>query len=123
MTAPIVYANYGRHEDYVTLDRLGINVTDKLVLTRFGKLFRGRKIINAQRMGALGVIIYNDPQEYGPPGFVEQLLRWKATEVNRRLLEEKPTRAVMSFPTSTTCRQVQHRGETLSTPSWPRGTS
>ncbi len=74
MTAGIVYANYGRQEDFETLERLGLNVSGKVVLARFGRLYRGAKVVNAQKRGAIGVIIYSDPYDYGPPGFVSSRL-------------------------------------------------
>ena len=42
----LVYVNYGRVEDYITLENLtAINVTGKIVLARYGKIFRGDKVI------------------------------------------------------------------------------
>ena len=41
----LVYVNYGRVEDYRTLENLtSINVTGKIVLARYGKIFRGDKV-------------------------------------------------------------------------------
>ena len=40
-----MYANYGRVEDFFALTRdVGINVTDKIVIVRYGKLYRGDKV-------------------------------------------------------------------------------
>ena len=61
----VVYANYGRPEDFEALDKLGVPVKDKIVLVRYGGLFRGLKILNAQRRGASGVLIYSDPADDG----------------------------------------------------------
>jgi N-acetylated-alpha-linked acidic dipeptidase len=61
----VVYANYGRPEDFTALERLGIEVKDKIVLVRYGELFRGLKIKNAQQRGARGVLIYSDPLDDG----------------------------------------------------------
>ena len=64
--AQIVYANYGRPEDFATLDRMGISVEGKIVLVRYyGGLFRGLKVRNAQKRGAAGVLIYSDPADDG----------------------------------------------------------
>ena len=42
----LVYVNYGRVEDYLILENLtAINVTGKIVLVRYGKIFRGDKVI------------------------------------------------------------------------------
>lgn len=62
----VVYANYGRPEDFATLDRLGVDVKGKIVLVRYyGGIFRGLKVLNAQKRGAIGVLIYSDPADDG----------------------------------------------------------
>jgi hypothetical protein len=41
----LVYVNYGRVEDYKWLDdNTNINVTGRIVLARYGKIFRGDKV-------------------------------------------------------------------------------
>jgi N-acetylated-alpha-linked acidic dipeptidase len=65
VTAEVVYANYGRPEDFAELDRLGISVKGKIVLTRYGGNFRGVKVYIAQQRGAVGVLIYSDPADDG----------------------------------------------------------
>lgn len=41
----LVYVNYGRTEDFSQLQReMGINVTGKIVIVRYGKIFRGNKV-------------------------------------------------------------------------------
>lgn len=65
VTAPMVYANYGRPQDFDALEYAGVNVADKIVLVRYGKCFRGLKVMNAQKRGALGVLIYSDPMDDG----------------------------------------------------------
>ncbi|KAG2013796.1 hypothetical protein CC2G_010666 [Coprinopsis cinerea AmutBmut pab1-1] len=61
----LVYANYGTQEDYKVLLEKGVNFTDKIVLTRYGRIFRGLKIKGAQELGAAGVLIYSDPRDDG----------------------------------------------------------
>jgi N-acetylated-alpha-linked acidic dipeptidase len=65
VTAPVVYANYGDVGDLKELATMGIDVRGKLVLVRYGKIFRGLKVRNAERAGAAGVIIYSDPLDDG----------------------------------------------------------
>ena len=65
VTANVVYANYGRPEDFKKLDDLGISVKGKIVLVRYGGNFRGVKVYIAQQRGAAGVIIYSDPADDG----------------------------------------------------------
>ncbi len=65
VTAAVVYANYGDVDDLKKLAELGIDVRGKLVLVRYGKIFRGLKVRNAERAGAAAVIIYSDPLDDG----------------------------------------------------------
>ncbi|BFZ64766.1 hypothetical protein YB2330_005918 [Saitoella coloradoensis] len=57
----LVYANYGTESDYRKLRDLGIDLTGKIVIARYGKNFRGLKVKGAQEAGAIGVLIYTDP--------------------------------------------------------------
>jgi N-acetylated-alpha-linked acidic dipeptidase len=63
--ADVVYANYGRPEDFEKLEKLQIDVRGKIVLVRYGQNFRGVKEFVAQEHGAAGVIIYSDPFDDG----------------------------------------------------------
>ena len=65
VTAPLVYVNYGRREDYEDLDRLGISVKGAIVIARYGKAWRGIKPKVAGERGAIGCIIYSDPEDDG----------------------------------------------------------
>ena len=65
VTASLVYVNYGTREDYLELERLGIDVEGKIVLARDGGCFRGIKPKIAAEKGALGCILYPDPQAVG----------------------------------------------------------
>ena len=61
----VVYANYGRPDDFAALEKLGIDVKDKIVLVRYGEIFRGLKVYNAQKRGAKGILIFSDPADDG----------------------------------------------------------
>ena len=63
--ADVVYANYGRPEDFDKLAELGVDVKGKIVVVRYGQNFRGVKAYVAQQRGAAGVIIYSDPIDDG----------------------------------------------------------
>lgn len=65
VTAPLVYVNYGRREDYEDLDRLGISVKGAIVIARYGRAWRGIKPKVAGERGAIGCIIYSDPADDG----------------------------------------------------------
>jgi len=67
VTGDLVYVNYGRREDFKMLkDKFNVNCTGKIVIVRYGKIYRGAKVKNAENNGAIGIMIYNDPQNYGP---------------------------------------------------------
>jgi N-acetylated-alpha-linked acidic dipeptidase len=61
VTAEVVYANFGRREDFEELERLGVGVAGRIVLARYGGNFRGYKVKFAEAAGAVGVIMFNDP--------------------------------------------------------------
>ena len=65
VTAEVVYVNYGLIEDYKTLDSLGISVQGRIAMARYGRSFRGIKAREAQKRGAVGLIVYSDPYDDG----------------------------------------------------------
>lgn len=65
VTAEVVYANYGRKEDFEKLKELGVDVKGKIVLARYGGNFRGFKAKFAEANGAAGLIIFTDPKDSG----------------------------------------------------------
>lgn len=65
----LVYVNYGRTEDFFQLEReMGVNVTGRIVIVRYGKIFRGNKVKNAVLAGAKGIIMFSDPADYSAAG-------------------------------------------------------
>ena len=65
VTADVVYANYGRPDDFRKLKEMGIDVKGKIVICRYGEVFRGVKVSLAQQNGAAAVILYSDPWDDG----------------------------------------------------------
>jgi N-acetylated-alpha-linked acidic dipeptidase len=65
VTAPLVYVNYGNRDDYEQLDRLGVSVKGAIVIARYGEGWRGIKPKVAGEHGAVGCIIYSDPNGDG----------------------------------------------------------
>lgn len=65
VTADVVYANYGRLEDFKKLQEMGVDVKGKIAIVRYGENFRGVKPFVAEQFGAVGVIIYSDPWDDG----------------------------------------------------------
>lgn len=65
LIAPVVYANRGSAGDYEQLEKLGVSVKGKIVLTRYFGGYRGGKSMEAEKRGAAGVIVYSDPADDG----------------------------------------------------------
>ena len=63
--AEVIYANYGRPDDFKKLKEMNIDVRGKIVLVRYGQNFRGVKSYVGQEQGVAGVIIYSDPIDDG----------------------------------------------------------
>jgi len=65
VTAPLVYVNYGRPEDYDELAAAGLSAKGAIVIVRYGESFRGTKPKIAAEHGAVGCLIYSDPRDDG----------------------------------------------------------
>ncbi len=65
VTAPLVFVNYGLPEDYEKLDRLGISVKGAIVIAKYLQSWRGVKPKVAAEHGAIGCLIYSEPQDDG----------------------------------------------------------
>ena len=61
----VVYANYGRVEDFELLRERGVDCTGKVVLARYGGNYRGYKAKFAEAAGAAGLVIFTDPADSG----------------------------------------------------------
>jgi N-acetylated-alpha-linked acidic dipeptidase len=61
----LIYAHYGRQKDFDALVEAGVDFSGKIVLTRYGGVFRGLKIKRAQELGAAAVLVYSDPHDDG----------------------------------------------------------
>ncbi|CAN5739156.1 transferrin receptor-like dimerization domain-containing protein [soil metagenome] len=64
----VVYVNYGSPGDFEALEKMGVSVSGKIALVRYGGAFRGLKVKEAQDRGAVGVLIYSDPRDDGYGG-------------------------------------------------------
>ena len=65
VTGEVVYANYGRKEDFEQLAAMGVEFGGKIVIARYGGNFRGYKAKYAEEYGAAGLIMYSDPADGG----------------------------------------------------------
>eukprot|EP00041_Stephanoeca_diplocostata_P038530 m.1523150 g.1523150 ORF g.1523150 m.1523150 type:complete len:780 (-) comp25232_c0_seq2:3481-5820(-) len=68
-TATAVYVNYGCLNDYTVLDENDVDVAGKIVFARYGQCFRGIKVQIAEKRGAVAVLLYSDPADYGGPEY------------------------------------------------------
>lgn len=65
VTGDVVFVNYGLIEDYEQLKAMGVSVRGKIAVARYGRSFRGIKAREAEKNGALALVIYSDPQDDG----------------------------------------------------------
>ncbi|WP_192349859.1 M28 family peptidase [Algoriphagus sp. Y33] len=65
VTSEVVYANYGVKADFEKLAEMGVDLTGKVVIARYGGNFRGYKAQFAEQYGAAALIIYTDPKDSG----------------------------------------------------------
>jgi N-acetylated-alpha-linked acidic dipeptidase len=65
VTAELVFVNRGIPADYEELERMGIDVKGKIVIAKYGGSWRGIKPKVAYEHGAIGCIIYSDPEDDG----------------------------------------------------------
>jgi N-acetylated-alpha-linked acidic dipeptidase len=63
--AQVVYVNYGMPDDYEKLAQMGVSVEGKIVLARYMGGWRGIKPKVAAEHGAIGCIIFSDPEDDG----------------------------------------------------------
>jgi N-acetylated-alpha-linked acidic dipeptidase len=109
VTGEVVYVNYGLIEDYAQLDSLGVSVRGKIAIARYGRSFRGIKAREAERHGALALIIYSDPQDDGyVRGDVYPSGRMRpATGVQRgSVLNTDGDPSTPSYPSTTGARRI-----------------
>lgn len=114
VAGPVVYANYGRVEDFKAIESIGVEVKGNIVIARYGKIFRGDIVRNSYHAGAIGVVIFTDRKDYSgaqwfpkdkwmPPSGVQvgtvyggagdpSTPGWASTEACERLSEEEMER-------------------------------
>jgi hypothetical protein len=61
ISTELYYVNYCRDSDFDFLIKNGFDVKGKIVMCKFGKIFRGNKVQFAEMYGAGGVLIFDDP--------------------------------------------------------------
>lgn len=63
--AELVFVNRGIPADYEELERMGVSVKGKIVIAKYGGSWRGIKPKVAYEHGAIGCLIYSDPEDDG----------------------------------------------------------
>ncbi|XP_068427212.1 transferrin receptor 1a [Clinocottus analis] len=64
VTGAVLYAYYGQESDFRWLRDNNINLTNRVVLVRVGRISAAEKVANAAKMGASAVLMYPDPDDY-----------------------------------------------------------
>ncbi|XP_037643424.1 transferrin receptor protein 1-like isoform X2 [Sebastes umbrosus] len=64
VTGAVLYAYYGREDDFTFLQDKSINLKGRVMLVRAGRISFAEKVANAAKTGASAVLIYADPDEY-----------------------------------------------------------
>ncbi|KAM8849246.1 transferrin receptor 1a [Spinachia spinachia] len=64
VTGGVLYAFYGQESAYQLLRDRSINLTDRVMLIRAGRISFAEKVANAAKMGASAVLIYPDRDDY-----------------------------------------------------------
>ncbi len=65
VTAGLIFVNHGIPSDYEELERMGVEVKGKIVIAKYGGSWRGIKPKVAAEHGAVGCLIYSDPEDDG----------------------------------------------------------
>ncbi len=63
VSAPVVFADTGSAADFAALAKAGVDPKGKVVLLRYGPLYRGAQVASAEKHGAAAVILYPDPKD------------------------------------------------------------
>ena len=86
VTAPLVYANYGRPEDFDALDELGVSVEGAIVITRYGEGIQSCGYRAFKRIHGCFCAIY-----WVPPSAVLSLFCGSPVQANDRENMSYPT--------------------------------
>ncbi|XP_032297557.1 transferrin receptor protein 2 [Coturnix japonica] len=68
VTGGLVYGHYGRPQDLELLRARGVTLGGHILLLRMGKGTPAAKVAAAEAVGAVGVLLYHDPQDVAGPG-------------------------------------------------------
>uniref|UniRef100_A0A3Q4H1G7 Transferrin receptor protein 1 n=1 Tax=Neolamprologus brichardi TaxID=32507 RepID=A0A3Q4H1G7_NEOBR len=60
----VLYAHYGQEDDFQQLKDMNINMNNRVMLVRAGRISFAEKVANAAKVNASAVLIYPDPIDY-----------------------------------------------------------
>ncbi|XP_026006785.1 transferrin receptor protein 1-like [Astatotilapia calliptera] len=60
----VLYAHYGQEDDFKQLKNMNINMNNRVMLVRAGRISFAEKVANAAKVNASAVLIYPDPADY-----------------------------------------------------------
>ena len=94
VTAEVVFVNQGLRADYEDLSKRGVDVKGKIIISKYGGSWRGIKPKMAEEYGAIGALIYSDPEDDGyGQGDMYPKGAWKhETGAQRGSIMDLPTR-------------------------------
>ncbi len=74
----VVFAGRGREADFAALREAGVELEGTIALVRYGGLYRGLKVANAEAAGCAGALLYTDRRDDGSArGEVLPRGRWR----------------------------------------------
>ncbi|NXV84808.1 TFR1 protein, partial [Calonectris borealis] len=59
-----VYVNYGRKADFRKIQNAGVSLNETIIIFRAGEITLAEKVANAKEAGAVGALMYLDPDSY-----------------------------------------------------------
>jgi N-acetylated-alpha-linked acidic dipeptidase len=65
VSGEVVYANYATRADFEAMAARGVEVRGRIVIARYGGVFRGLKARLAEEAGAAALVLYTDPDDSG----------------------------------------------------------
>lgn len=61
VTAQYVYVNYGTYQDFEDLISANVSLKGKIAIAKYDQVWRGMKVMRAEQLGMVAVILYSDP--------------------------------------------------------------
>jgi hypothetical protein len=76
VTGELVYANLGRIDDFHILEKMGVNVSGKVVIMRYGTIFRGLQVKAAHGTHSkFESVLMKQNMEQSEPSYIQILMK------------------------------------------------